>query len=114
MDADTAAVIVQYPDFFGRICDYSELAEELHARKKLLIMVVNPIGLGIMKTPGDMGADIAVGEGQPLGMPLNYGGPYLGFIAATSKLLRKLPGRVVGETVDSNGRRGFVHTPAGT
>ena len=110
VDADTAAVIVQYPDFFGRICDYSELAEELHARKKLLIMAVNPIGLGILKTPGAMGADIAVGEGQPLGMPLNYGGPYLGFIATTEKLLRKLPGRVVGETVDTAGRRGFVLT----
>ncbi len=110
VDADTAAVIVQYPDFFGRIGDYSRLAAELHARKKLLIMIVNPLGLGILKTPGTMGADIAVGDGQPLGMPLNYGGPYLGFIAATTKLLRKMPGRMVGETVDKAGKRGFVLT----
>ncbi len=107
---DTAAVIVQYPDFFGRVGDYSALAEELHARKKLLIMIVNPIGLGILKTPSEMGADIAVGEGQSLGMPLNYGGPYLGFIAATEKLMRRIPGRIVGETVDKEGKRGFVLT----
>ncbi len=110
VDNDTAAVIVQYPDFFGRVCDYSELAEELHKKKKLLIMIVNPIGLGVLKTPADMGADIAVGEGQPLGMPLNYGGPYLGFIASSQKLLRKMPGRMVGETVDKEGKRGFVLT----
>ncbi len=107
---DTAAVIVQYPDFFGRVGDYSGLAAELHARKKLLIMIVNPIGLGILKTPSEMGADIAVGEGQSLGMPLNYGGPYLGFIATTEKLMRRIPGRIVGETVDKEGKRGFVLT----
>ena len=110
VDDDTAAVIVQYPDFFGRVCDYSELAEELHKKKKLLIMIVNPISLGVLKTPAEMNADIAVGEGQPLGMPLNYGGPYLGFIASTKKLLRKMPGRMVGETVDRDGKRGFVLT----
>ncbi len=109
-DKDTAAVIVQYPDFFGRVCDYTRLAEELHKNKTLLVMIVNPIALGVLKTPQEMGADIAVGEGQPLGMPLNYGGPYLGFITATKKLLRKIPGRMVGETVDKDGKRGFVLT----
>ncbi len=110
IDADTAAVVVQTPDFFGRISDLTELAEGCHAKKALLIAVVNPLSLGVLKTPGEMGVDIAVGEGQPLGLPLNYGGPYLGFIAANEKLLRKLPGRIVGETVDVDGKRGFVLT----
>lgn len=110
LDKETAAVIVQYPDFFGRIHDFTALAEACHKNKSMLIMVVNPLSLGLIKTPGEMGADIAVGEGQSLGMGLNYGGPYLGFIAATSKLLRKLPGRLVGETQDKDGRRGYVLT----
>lgn len=110
LDDDTAAVVVQYPDFFGRVADYSELAAACRARKALLVMVVNPMALGVLKTPGAMGADLAVGEGQPLGMPLNYGGPYLGFMAAREELARKLPGRLVGQTVDGRGRRGFVLT----
>lgn len=110
MDNSFAAIVVQNPDFFGRIADYSALAEVAHKNKALLIMVVNPVSLGILKTPGEMGADIAVGEGQPLGLPLNYGGPYLGFIATTKKLMRKMPGRIVGETVDKDGKRGFVLT----
>jgi glycine dehydrogenase subunit 1 len=110
IDDDTAAVIVQYPDFFGRVTDYTELAEACHAKKALLVMCVYPLALGILKPPGEMDADIAVGEGQSLGMPLNYGGPYLGFIACREKLLRKLPGRLVGETEDGTGRRGFVLT----
>ncbi len=108
--ADTAAVVVQYPDFFGRVADYTELAECCHANKALLVMVCNPVALGVLKTPGEMGADIAVGDGQPLGMPLSYGGPYLGYMACTEKLLRKMPGRIVGETVDKDGKRGFVLT----
>ncbi len=107
---DTAAVIVQYPDFFGRIADFSELADACHAGKALLIMAVNPIALGALKTPAAMNADIAVGEGQSLGLPLSYGGPYLGFIACREKLMRRLPGRLVGETVDQDGRRGYVLT----
>ncbi len=110
MDNSFAAIVVQNPDFFGRIVDYSKLAEVAHKNKALLIMVVNPVSLGILKTPAEMGADIAVGEGQPLGLSLNYGGPYLGFIASTKKLLRKMPGRIVGETVDSDGKRGYVLT----
>ncbi len=110
IDADTAAVVVQYPDFFGRIADYTELARASHARGSLFIMAVYPLALGILKTPGEMEADIAVGEGQSLGLKLQYGGPYLGFIACRQELIRRLPGRLVGETVDSQGRRGFVLT----
>ena len=110
LDDDAAAIVVQSPDFFGRIVDFVRLAEAVHARGSLLVTIVNPIALGILKTPGEMGADIAVGEGQPLGLALNYGGPYLGFIASTKKLMRKLPGRIVGETVDTSGRRSFVLT----
>lgn len=106
----TAAVIVQLPDFFGRVADYTELAHVCHGRGALLIIVAYPLALGILKTPGEMGADIAVGEGQSLGMPLNYGGPYLGYLACREELIRKLPGRLVGETIDREGRRGFVLT----
>ncbi|NMC28916.1 MAG: aminomethyl-transferring glycine dehydrogenase subunit GcvPA [Pelolinea sp.] len=107
---DTALVMVQYPDFFGRIYDFSDLIQEAHQHGALVCMIVNPIALGILKTPGQMGADIAVGEGQPLGIPLSFGGPYLGFIAARKELVRKLSGRLVGETVDENGKRGYVLT----
>lgn len=110
LDKNTAAVIVQYPDFFGRISDFTALAEACHANKTLLIMVCNPLALGVLKTPGECGADIAVGDAQPLGLPLSYGGPYLGYIACREALLRKLPGRIVGETVDREGKRGFVLT----
>ena len=110
LDESYAAVVVQMPDFFGRIADISALAEAAHAHKVLLVMIVNPVSLGILKTPGEMGADIAVGEGQALGLPLSYGGPYLGFMAATRKLMRKMPGRIVGETVDRDGKRGYVLT----
>ena len=90
---DTAAVVVQYPDFFGRVADYKRLSTALHAQKKLLIMIVNPIALGMLKSPKELGADIAVGEGQPLGMPLNYGGPYLGFFKLYCKIITKDAGK---------------------
>lgn len=107
---DTAAVIVQNPNFFGRIDDVSDLAEEIHGKGGLLIVSCYPISLGILKTPGEMGADIAVGEGQSLGMPVSFGGPYLGFIACRKKHARKMPGRIAGRTVDREGRQGFVLT----
>ncbi|MHC5054423.1 MAG: aminomethyl-transferring glycine dehydrogenase subunit GcvPA [Planctomycetota bacterium] len=110
VDESVAAVVVQNPDFFGRIADYSALAEAANSKGALLVMIVNPVSLGILKTPGEMGADVAVGEGQPLGLRLNYGGPYLGFMAARRALMRKMPGRLVGETVDAKGRRAFVLT----
>ncbi|MFH0911430.1 MAG: aminomethyl-transferring glycine dehydrogenase subunit GcvPA [Planctomycetota bacterium] len=110
LDDSYAAVVVQNPDFFGRIADYAPLAGTAHARGALLVQVANPVSLGLLKTPGEMGTDIAVGEAQPLGLALNYGGPYLGFISARRALLRKMPGRIVGETVDGRGRRGFVLT----
>lgn len=110
IDENTALVMLQYPDFFGRIYDFSELIEQAHQKGALVCLVVNPIALGLLKTPGEMGADIAVGEGQPLGIPLSFGGPYLGFIAAKKELVRKLSGRLVGETVDKDGKRGYVLT----
>jgi len=110
MDDDTAIVVLQYPDFFGRMYDFTEVINTAHQKGALVCMAVNPIALGMFKTPGEMGADIAVGEGQPLGIPLSYGGPYLGFLAAKKELVRKLSGRLVGETVDENGKRGYVLT----
>jgi len=110
IDENTALVMVQYPDFFGRIHDFSLMIDTIHEQGALVCMVVNPIALGLLKTPAQMGADIAVGEGQPLGLPLSYGGPYLGFLAAKKDLVRKLSGRLVGETVDEHGKRGYVLT----
>jgi len=107
----TAAVIVQNPNFFGIIEDLKAIEEVTHSQKKaLLIDIVNPISLGILKKPADLGVDIVVGEGQPLGIPLQFGGPYLGFIATRKQLMRKLPGRIVGQTVDVDGQRGYVLT----
>lgn len=110
VDSNTAGVIVQNPNFFGIIEDMEEVERITHENKALLIMSVDPISLGVIKTPGEIGADIAVGEGQSLGNPLNYGGPYLGFMAVTSKLMRKMPGRIVGQTEDIEGKRAFVLT----
>lgn len=110
VDGNTAGVIVQNPNFLGIIEDYSEIEKLVHSNKSLLIMEVNPISLGILKTPGEIGADIAVGEGQSLGNSLSFGGPYLGFMAATSKFTRKIPGRIAGQSEDVDGKRAFVLT----
>jgi len=105
---DVASVYIQQPNFNGLFEDADAIGEAVHAAGAMYIMGCNPIALGIMKTPKDCGADVAVGEAQPLGMSLSYGGPYLGFMATTTKHMRKLPGRIVGETVDSNGDRAYV------
>ena len=110
LDDQTAAVIVQNPTFFGCIDDVSDLAELAHACGALLICSVYPLSLGILKTPGAMGADIVTGEGQSLGLPLSFGGPYLGFMATRKTHVRKMPGRICGRTADGQGREGFVLT----
>lgn len=106
--ADTAGFIFQQPNFYGLFEDAEEMIGTVHEAGAMAVMSCNPIALSIMKTPGELGADIAVGEGQPLGLPLAYGGPYLGFMATTQKYMRRLPGRIVGETVDSRGGRAYV------
>lgn len=110
LDEHTAMLVVQYPNFFGQIEDLSGLAARVHQAGALLCMVVDPIALGLLKSPGELGADIAVGEGQSLGIPLSFGGPYLGFFATRNELVRKIAGRIVGETIDGQGRRAYVMT----
>ena len=110
VDADTSLVIVQYPDFFGRIFDYTKFVAEVHARGALACIVANPTALAMFKTPGEMGADIVVGEGQPLGLPMWFGGPSLGFFTTLKKYVHKMAGRLVGETVDSRGEKAYVLT----
>ncbi len=111
IDDDTSCVVVQNPDFFGNLQDFSALAEALHARKALLIVVVTEVvSLGAVRSPGSMGADIVVGEGQSIGNGLAFGGPYVGLLATRQKYVRTMPGRVCGETVDANGKRGYVLT----
>lgn len=118
VDEDTACLIIQNPDFFGQLLSadsengLSGLADAVHKAGALLVVAVDPISLGLFTPPGEYGADIVVGEGQPLGNPLNFGGPYLGLFACREKYMRKLPGRLVGETVDTEGRQGFVLTLA--
>ncbi len=110
LDDGVAGLLVQNPTFFGTVDDYSSLADRLHARGALLISSVYPVSLGLLKTPGEMGVDIAVGDGQSLGNPLSFGGPSFGFMAARMALVRNMPGRMVGEAVDGQGRRGYVLT----
>ncbi|HAS84340.1 MAG TPA: aminomethyl-transferring glycine dehydrogenase subunit GcvPA, partial [Verrucomicrobia bacterium] len=107
---DTAAVILQNPSFFGVIDDHSDIVAACHAKGALVIQSVYPIAMSVCKTPGEMGVDIVTGEGQSLGIPLSFGGPYLGFMATTRALVRKMPGRLVGRTLDRNGKEAFVLT----
>ena len=111
IDADTSCVVVQYPDILGRITDLIPIAEAAHAHGALLVAVVTePVALGLIKSPGEMGADIVVGEGQSIGVGLQFGGPYVGLFACREKHVRQMPGRLAGETVDAEGKRGFVLT----
>jgi glycine dehydrogenase subunit 1 len=111
IDDDTSCVVVQYPDILGRIADLRPLADACHAKKALLIAVVTePVALGAIKSPGEMDADIVVGEGQSIGVGLQFGGPYVGLFGCKEKYLRQMPGRLCGETLDADGRRGFVLT----
>nr|WP_295370581.1 aminomethyl-transferring glycine dehydrogenase subunit GcvPA [uncultured Sphingosinicella sp.] len=111
IDRETSAVVVQYPNILGHITDLSELAARAHAAGALLIAVVTePVALGLVRSPGEMGADIVVGEGQAIGVGLNFGGPYVGLFACKEKFVRQMPGRLCGETVDAEGKRGFVLT----
>lgn len=107
---EVAAVIVQYPNFFGRIEPLKEIEEIAHGQKAMFVVSSNPLALGVLRPPGNFGADIVVGDAQPFGIPTAFGGPHCGYFAVTSKLMRKLPGRLVGQTVDEEGRRGFVLT----
>ena len=110
VNAETAAVLIQNPNYFGCLEDAEEIAQITHGVKAKLVMSADPIAAALLKTPREYGADIAVGEGQPLGIPLSYGGPYLGFMAATKEMMRKLPGRIVGETTDDRGNKAYVLT----
>jgi glycine dehydrogenase subunit 1 len=110
IDDNTMLVIVQYPDFFGRLYDYTKLIETAHSKGALVCVVANPTALALFKTPGEMDADIVVGDGQPLGIPMWYGGPTLGFFTIKKSYVHKMAGRLVGETVDSRGQRAYVLT----
>ena len=109
-DENLAGVVLSWPNYYGILEDIEAAAKLIHDAGAKLVLNCNPIALGLLKTPAELGADIAVGEGQPLGMPLSFGGPYLGFMAAKSDLMRQLPGRIVGETKDAEGNRAFVLT----
>jgi glycine dehydrogenase subunit 1 len=110
LDTETAAVIVQNPNFFGCVDDFGDIAQAAHSKGALLVASCYPISLGILKTPGSMGADIVTGEGQSMGMPMSFGGPYLGFMATRMEYVRKMPGRIIGRTKDRHGRDCFVMT----
>jgi len=111
IDDETSCVVVQNPNILGHVADLTELAERAHAKGALLIVVVTePVSLGAIRSPGEMGADIVVGEGQALGVGLNFGGPYVGLFGTREQYVRQMPGRLAGQTVDADGRRGFVLT----
>lgn len=110
IDDNTMIVVVQFPDFFGRIYDYTNLIEAAHAKGSLVCVVANPTALALFKTPGAMGADMVVGEGQPLGIPMWFGGPSLGYFTTRKSFVHKMAGRLVGETVDTRGQRCYVLT----
>ncbi len=110
VDDQTAAVMVQYPNFFGQIEDLQTIGEITHEAKGLFIVSANPLALGVLTPPGKLGADITVGDAQVFGIAESFGGPHCGYFAVTNKLMRKVPGRLVGETVDQEGRRGYVLT----
>jgi glycine dehydrogenase subunit 1 len=110
VDADTAAVIVQTPNFFGNLEDLDAIEPIAHRHKGMLIVSANPIALGVLKPPGAYGADIVIGDAQPMGIAVQFGGPHCGYFATTKALMRRIPGRIVGQTVDEEGKRGFVLT----
>ncbi|CAL28068.1 aminomethyl-transferring glycine dehydrogenase subunit GcvPA [Staphylococcus carnosus] len=110
IDDETAAVAVQYPNFYGSIEDLEKIKSLIKNKKTLFIVYTNPLSLGLLTPPGDFGADIVVGDTQPFGIPAQFGGPHCGFFATTKKLMRKVPGRLVGQTEDDHGNRGFVLT----
>lgn len=110
IDDKTAMIAVQYPNFFGQIEDVRMAAEKAHAAGALLVVVANPLALGLLKSPGELGADIVVGDGQVLGVPMSFGGPYVGFFATKQEYVRRIAGRIVGETVDKDGKRAYVMT----
>ncbi|UNL84166.1 aminomethyl-transferring glycine dehydrogenase subunit GcvPA [Priestia koreensis] len=110
MNADVACVIVQYPNFFGQIEPLKEIEQIAHSEKGMFVVSSNPLALGALIPPGKFGADIVIGDAQPFGIPTQFGGPHCGYFATTTKLMRKIPGRLVGQTVDEDGKRGFVLT----
>ncbi len=110
VNEETAAVLVQTPNFFGKLEDIRAIEQIIHSSKGLLVMSVNPLSLGVLESPGELGADVVVGDAQPLGIPASLGGPTCGFFAVSEPLMRKIPGRIVGQTVDQEGKRGFVLT----
>ncbi|MDE2951218.1 MAG: aminomethyl-transferring glycine dehydrogenase subunit GcvPA [Chloroflexota bacterium] len=110
LDENTAMLAIQYPNFFGQIDNIAALADAVHEVGALLVIVANPMALSLFRSPGELGADIVVGEGQPMGVPLSYGGPYLGYFAIRQKYVRKIAGRIIGETLDADGKRAFVMT----
>lgn len=110
LDDSTAMLAVAYPNFLGQVDDLQGLADKVHAAGALLVVVANPLALALFKSPGELGADIVVGEGQPLGIPLSFGGPYLGYFATRMQHVRKIAGRIIGETTDQDGKRAYVMT----